>query len=62
MVAKIELQVGKLFVHGVYIVTHLTKHLKNVVKFYNSGDSRAMDQGRQQFGQIDEALLLHVQG
>ncbi len=63
VVAKVEWHAGELFPRVGFIVTNLTKHSKNVVQvLQRSRHGRAVDQGRQERRQVDEALLPHVQG
>ncbi len=62
VVAKIEWHRGELFPRVGFIVTNLTwrsKQRRAVLQW--PGHGGAVDQGRQERGQVDEALLPHVQ-
>ena len=63
VVAKVEWHQGELFARVGFIVTNLNKRSKNVVQvLQRQRYCRAVDQGRQERRQMDEALLPHVQG
>ena len=69
VVAKVERHPGKLYPRVGFLVTNLRRPARKVVAFYKGGrllqrarDSRAMDQGGQERGQMDAALVHHLPG
>ena len=60
VVAKVEFHFGELFPRVGFIVTNLETDSRAVVRFYNTGHRRAMDQGRQAGGKDDPAELPSV--